>query len=67
MLVYGYLKKKIGIFIEYDLIFIEGSNVWVFCIMFFNFDIIEILLMYIEELCGMFFYEFSNCSFVGKK
>lgn len=28
-------EKKIGIFIEYDLIVIEVSNVWVFCIMFF--------------------------------
>lgn len=38
-----------------------------FVLCFFNFDIIEILLIYIEELCGMFFYEISNCSFMKKK
>lgn len=37
-----------------------------FVLCFFNFDIIVILLIYIEELCGMFFYEFSNCIFMNK-
>lgn len=33
-----------------------------FALCFFNLDITEILQTYTEELCGMFFYEFSNCS-----
>lgn len=38
-----------------------------FALCFFNLDITEILLTYTEELCGMFFYEFSNCSSMKKK
>lgn len=67
LLVSIWISEKTGILIEHDPIFIEGSNVRVFCIMFFNLDITEILLTYTEEMCGMFFYEFSNCSSMKKK
>lgn len=37
-----------------------------FALCFFNLDITEILLTYTEEMCGMFFDEFSNCSSMNK-